>query len=119
MGDGVVVRHVDEVAPVACPCGEAQRIITGEDNALLSIHRVKIRGEAKLHYHNRLTEYYVVLEGEGEIEVGGASNLVRHAVRPGTVVMIPPGTHHALRGNFEIINIVTPPFDAADEHLAE
>lgn len=110
-----LVKHLADIAPVACPCGEARRIITGADTAQLSIHRVKIRGEAKKHYHKFLTEYYVILEGAGEIEMDDA--LV--AVKPGDVVMIPPGTRHALRGAFEIINVVVPPFDPADEFLAE
>lgn len=109
------VRKTAEVAPVPCPCGEARRIITARDKGPASIHRVVIRGEAKLHYHKVQTEYYVVLSGEGDIELDGE----RHAVEPGDVICIPPGTRHALRGHFEIINVVIPPFDASDEYLAE
>jgi mannose-6-phosphate isomerase-like protein (cupin superfamily) len=76
---------------------------------------VKISGEAKKHYHKTLTEYYVVLEGAGEIEMN--DTLV--AVESGDVLMIPPGTRHALRGKFEIINVVVPPFDPEDEYLVE
>lgn len=114
MSEGPFIRNVSDVAPVPCPCGEARRIVTGADNDRVSIHRVSINGEARVHYHERLTEHYVVLEGTGEIELDG----VRHAVGPGDVVAIPPGTHHALRGHFEILNIVTPPFDPEDEHEA-
>jgi hypothetical protein len=35
----------------------------------------------------------------------------RRPVRPGDVFLIPAGVPHALRGRFEILNIVTPPFD--------
>ena len=110
-----LIRNVDDVTPVPCPCGEARRIITGADTPDLSIHRVRIQGEAKAHYHKRLTEYYHSLSGEGEIEIDG----VPHPVRPGDTVMIPPETRHALRGDFEILNIVSPPFDPGDEFLVE
>ena len=40
-------------------------------------------------------------------------------VGPGDVVYIPPGTRHALRGTVEIINVVSPPFDASDEYVVE
>jgi mannose-6-phosphate isomerase-like protein (cupin superfamily) len=107
------VRKLTDVAPVDCPCGQAWRIITGEDNDRVSIHRVSIDGAAKEHYHKSLTECYIVLSGSGEVELDGE----RVAVEPGDVVYIPPPTRHALRGHFEIINVVTPPFDSADEHV--
>ena len=109
------VRRASDVQPVPCPCGQATRIITGEDNDLVSVHRVRIDGEAQKHYHDRLTECYVVLTGMGEIELDDDTV----AVEPGDVVYIPPKTQHALRGRFEIINVVAPPFDASDEHVVE
>jgi mannose-6-phosphate isomerase-like protein (cupin superfamily) len=115
MKNDFLVKHLADIAPIACPCGESRRIITGEDTSHLSIHRVRISGEAKKHYHKTLTEYYVVLEGAGEIEI----NETLVAVESGDVLMIPPGTRHALRGEFEIINVVVPPFDPEDEYLVE
>ena len=109
-----VVKTLEDTPPIACPCGTARRIITGEDNDLLSVHRVTIRKEARKHYHTRLTEYYIILSGSGEIELDDE----RVPVKPGDVIMIPPGTRHVARGELEIINIVCPPFDPADEHEA-
>ena len=109
------VRKASDTQPADCPCGEARRIVTSEDNNLLSVHRVKIAGEAKKHYHERLTECYVVLSGTGEVELNDELT----TVEPDDVVFIPPGTQHAMRGHFEIINIVAPPFDPADEHVVE
>jgi len=108
-----IIRKLDAVAPVPCPCGEARRILTGADNALLSIHRVSVSGTAKVHYHERLTEYYIVLSGSGRIFLNGEP----HPVEANDVILIPPGTAHALDGAFEIINVVCPPFDPSDEHL--
>ena len=109
------VRKSAEVAAVDCPCGKATRIITQQDNDLVSIHRVRITGDAQKHYHKVQTEYYVVLSGTGEVELDHE----RLAVGPGDVVYIPPGVHHAMRGRFEIINVVAPPFDASDEYVVE
>jgi mannose-6-phosphate isomerase-like protein (cupin superfamily) len=113
MNQPYIIRKASDVDPVPCPCGAARRIITGNDNDLVSVHRVSIHKAAKVHYHERLTEYYVILEGSGEIRLDDD----RKPVGPGDVVMIPPGTRHALDGEFEIINIVSPPFDPADEHV--
>jgi mannose-6-phosphate isomerase-like protein (cupin superfamily) len=110
-----VVRKRDDVAPVPCPCGEARRIITGADNERVSVHRVSISGAAQVHYHEYLTECYVILSGRGDMVL----NDQRVPVEPEDVILIPPGTRHALDGEFEIINIVSPPFDPSDEHLAE
>ena len=110
-----VLKRLADVQPVVCPCGSAQRVLTGEDNDLISVHRVKISKEAKKHYHKRLTETYVILLGSGEMEL----NDDRVSARPGDVIMIPPLTRHVAHGNFEIINIVCPPFDPDDEIVIE
>ena len=115
MKDTYVLKRLADVKPVACPCGSARRILTGDDNDCISVHRVKISQEAKKHYHKRLTETYVILSGSGEMELGKD----RVPVSPGDVIMIPPLTRHVAHGNFEIINIVCPPFDPEDEFVVE
>ena len=115
MGESYVIRNVDDVEAIECPCGSARRIITAEHNDRVSIHRTRINREAKKHYHKALTEYYVILCGSGEIEID--DDCV--PVKPGDVIMIPPMTKHVARGDFEIINVVAPPFDPADEYVVE
>ncbi len=115
MSRGYVIRRRRDVTPVRCPCGSATRVLTGEDNDLLSVHFVEISEHAQAHYHERLTEVYVCLEGEGEVELDG----VREPVSPGTVVLIRPGTRHRAIGKLKIINIVLPPFDPNDEIMAQ
>jgi mannose-6-phosphate isomerase-like protein (cupin superfamily) len=110
-----LVRRLAETASTPCPCGEAFRIITGADNDIASFHVVEIRGEATKHYHKRQTEFYYCLEGKGVIELGDA----RYPFEPGTAIMIPPGTPHAARGHFTIVNVVVPPFDPNDEYPVE
>jgi mannose-6-phosphate isomerase-like protein (cupin superfamily) len=78
-----------------------------------SVHVVDIEEDARTHYHRNMTEIYVVLAGEGEIEMDGK----RHPVRPMTAVYIPPGCRHRAHGRLRILNIPVPPFDPADEHF--
>lgn len=110
-----VVRHISQIKPTACPCGQSFRIITGEDHGSASFHVVEIDGTAQKHYHEHHTEYYYCLEGSGQIELD--DELV--PFEPGTCVMIPPGTRHAARGKLKIINVVIPPFDPADEIIVD
>ncbi|MBI2425993.1 MAG: cupin domain-containing protein [Candidatus Hydrogenedentes bacterium] len=109
------LQNFDTVPPVPCPCGEARRVVHAEASPTIGIHKVIVSGNAKLHYHDRLTEHYIILQGEGMLRL----NNERRPVRPGDVIMIPPGVRHALEGNFELINVVTPPFDPTDEHVVE
>jgi len=72
---------------------------------------VDIREDARTHYHKRLTEIYLVLEGEGEIELDGE----RFPVKPMSAIMIKPGCRHRAIGKMKIINIPIPAFDPEDE----
>jgi mannose-6-phosphate isomerase-like protein (cupin superfamily) len=76
-----------------------------------SVHLVEIRNDARLHYHRRMTEIYVVLEGEGEIELDGA----RLPLKPLTSVLIKPGCRHRAVGHLTLLNVPVPAFDPADE----
>ena len=67
---GYIVRDViSDVPSVPCPCGQSIRAITGADTDLASIHLVTISKDSRLHYHKKLTEFYYVLEGEGELQL--------------------------------------------------
>ncbi len=105
------IAQLDELPAVDCPCGQARRAFGEVDQAPASVHLTDIDTEARTHYHRKMTEVYVVLEGEGEIEVDGE----RFPVKPLTAIMIRPGCRHRAIGRLRIINIPMPPFDAADE----
>src|SRR4051794_6812136 len=106
-----MVTQLDHVAPVPCPCGFSRRGFATPDNALATIHLVDIQVDALTHYHKKLTEVYLILEGEGVIELDGE----RHPVKPMTSIMIKPGCRHRLVGTFRIVNVAIPAFDPADE----
>jgi len=110
-GAGYAVAQLDELSLVDCPCGTSRRAFSELAGAPASVHVVQISRQARPHYHRRLTEIYVVLEGEGAVEVDG--QLV--PVRPLTAVLIRPGCRHRAVGALRILNIVIPPFDSADE----
>ena len=111
MGD-YIYRDIQSVRGTACPCGEAVRIIGAQDDVPVSFHVVKIERDSKRHYHKRLTEVYYCLEGEGIIELDDE----RLPLRPGILVVIRPGTVHRAVGDLTIVNVVSPPFDPADEY---
>jgi mannose-6-phosphate isomerase-like protein (cupin superfamily) len=109
-----LIADLAAIPGVPCPCGSSRRAFIRPDNRVCSIHRVTISKDARAHYHKRLTETYYVLEGEGRIELNGEL----HPIRPGTAVMIRPGTRHrAVAGDapLTILVIAAPPFDTADE----
>jgi mannose-6-phosphate isomerase-like protein (cupin superfamily) len=79
-----VITQLDAVAPVPCPCGDSRRAFVSPDNPVATLHLVDIRQNAQVHYHKRLTEIYLVLEGEGFMELDGEM----HPVKPMTSILI-------------------------------
>lgn len=105
------VARLGEIDPVTCPCGQAQRAFAGIAGAPASLHLVTIEAGSRPHYHRRTTEFYLILEGEGYLELDGTAV----PVEPMTAVMIRPGCRHRAVGNLKIVNIPVPAFDPADE----
>jgi mannose-6-phosphate isomerase-like protein (cupin superfamily) len=103
--------QMDDVDPVRCPCGFAKRAFASPENTTATLHIVDIQSDSKTHYHKKLTEIYLVLEGEGEIELDGE----RFPVRPMSAIMIKPGCRHRAIGKMKIINVPVPAFDPEDE----
>lgn len=105
------ISQLDELPPQACPCGVTRRAFVGVRDNVASVHVVDIKEDSRVHYHKRMTELYVVLEGEGEMELDGT----RIPVRPMTAIYIKPGCRHRAIGKLRILNIPVPAFDEADE----
>jgi mannose-6-phosphate isomerase-like protein (cupin superfamily) len=67
----------------------------------------------KRHYHARAEEIYVVLEGEGEMEVEGEHG----PIVPGDTVLIPAGARHELTAGPRGVRFLcccAPPYDDGD-----
>jgi len=107
------VAQLGDIDPIRCPCGFAKRAFARPDNALATMHIVDITKDSQVHYHKKLTEIYLVLEGKGFLELDG--NMV--PVKPMTAIFIKPGCRHRAVGKLRIVNVPIPAFDPADEWL--
>ncbi len=107
--------QLDQIPAVTCPCGWARRAFLDLPNTPASVHLTQIQGEPSPHFHKHHTEIYIVLQGQGQIELDGR----RHPVRPMTAILIPPGCVHRAIGQLQILNLVIPPFDPTDEFVLE
>ena len=107
------ITDLNSISPVQCPCGETKRAFTDIENSPASIHLVDISKESEVHYHKIMTEIYLILEGEGHMELDG--ELI--PVKPMTTIMISPGCRHRAVGNLKIVNIPIPAFIKEDEYF--
>ena len=106
-----LVSQLDQVPPQRCPCGFTRRAFADVGENAASLHLVEIQDDSRVHYHKRMTEIYLVLEGEGEMELDG----VRIPIKPMTAIYIKPGCRHRAIGKLRIVNIPIPAFDESDE----
>ena len=104
------IAQLDDLSPMRCPCGFARRAFAEPGNAA-SMHVVDIESDSRAHYHKRMTEIYLVLEGEGQMELDGKL----YPVKPMSAIYIRPGCRHRAIGKLRIINIPVPAFDESDE----
>ena len=111
-----LVQSLDALPSTPCPCGTARRAFLNLPHSpQASVHWVDIKQSAQTHYHQKTTEIYVVLEGEGFIELNG----IQFPIKPLTAVYIYPGIRHRAIGNLKILNIPIPAFDSSDEFIVE
>ena len=106
-----MIARLDEVDPVRCPCGFARRAFATPDNTVATMHLVDIQTDSRVHYHKKMTEIYLILEGEGFMELDGE----RIPVKPLTSIFIKPGCRHRAVGKLKIVNVPIPAFDPHDE----
>lgn len=106
-----IITQLDELSPAKCPCGFTRRAFITPENNVASLHLVEITEDARTHYHKKMTEIYLILEGEGHIELDGD----KVPVKPMTTILIPPGCKHKAVGNLKVSVIAIPKFDSEDE----
>ena len=110
-GKNYRIANLEEIPGTPCPCGESRRAFAVPDNKLATMHLVDIKEDAEVHYHKNMTEIYLILDGEGQMELDGE----RIDVKPMTSIMIQPGCRHRAVGKMRIINVAIPAFDPNDE----
>ena len=99
-----------DLSPIACCCGTTRRAFVDDPNAPASAHLLEVAEEPTTHYHKKTTEIYLIIEGDGFLELDG--EMV--AVKPLDAIMIKPGCHHRAVGKMKIINIPVPKHDDND-----
>ena len=109
------VRSLPQISPVECPCGFTKRAFTELPEQTASIHYVDIKKDSRVHYHKKLTEIYLILEGEGYMELDGE----RIPVKPMDTVFIRPLCRHRAVGKLKVVNVPIPAFDPGDEWFDE
>ncbi|MBI5383092.1 MAG: cupin domain-containing protein [Verrucomicrobia bacterium] len=105
------IAQLNDIPPTRCPCGWAKRAFAESRENAASLHLVEIEKDSRAHYHKRMTEIYLVLEGEGQVELDGQL----FPVKPMTAIYIRPGCRHRAVGKLKIVNLPVPAFDPADE----
>src|SRR5687767_8604582 len=106
-----LIEDLTRVSTQECPCGTTRRAFAIPENQTATVHLLDVSVDARTHYHKKLTEIYLILEGEGQMELDG--ELI--PVRPMMAIMIKPGCRHRAVGKMRIINIPIPAFDETDE----
>lgn len=106
------VAQLDEIPAKRCSCGHTRRAFADRPDRTLSVHLLDVE-DAVAHYHRIATEVYVVLEGEGQIELDGEA----HPARPMSAFLIPPGVRHRAIGDLRVLVIPVPAADDGDEYF--
>ena len=104
------VAQLEEIEPIACSCGQTRRAFVSSENPVATVHLLDSKGDAHSHYHKKHTEIYLVLSGEGHLELDG--EMV--PVKPMTAVLIQPLCRHRAVGRMRIINIPIPAYERGD-----
>lgn len=104
--------RLDQIEPKACSCGQTRRAFVDVEPGTASVHLLDVDA-AISHYHRKATEIYVVLEGEGQVELDG----VAHPAGPLSAFLIPPGTRHRAIGELRALVVAIPAADDEDEYF--
>ncbi|MCZ7381420.1 MAG: cupin domain-containing protein [Candidatus Methanoperedens sp.] len=102
----VVIRNLKETPTERGSGGRRRRRITEKESGSVAFSHLKI-SDAKKHYHEKTTEFYYVLKGEGWLETDDGSI----SLTEGTMVMIRPGVGHRAvsSGELEVLIAMAPP----------
>lgn len=84
-----------------------------------SIFVIYIKNHVPKHYHKTHTETVIVLEGKGEMYLGGEV----FNIKKGDQMVIPPNTHHSVvvksKKPLKVVSIQAPKFENKDRFWVE
>jgi mannose-6-phosphate isomerase-like protein (cupin superfamily) len=114
----VEVRSREQAEPFTTKDGSTIRVLLdarlgGAANQSLAEASLEPGQATQRHYHARSEELYVLLEGEGDMEVDGE----RSRVGPGDAILIPPGAWHEIRAGeapLRFLCCCAPPYSDED-----
>jgi mannose-6-phosphate isomerase-like protein (cupin superfamily) len=106
-----MLQQMDEMDTQRCPCGFTRRAFVSPDNPVATLHLLDVQSDAEVHYHKGMTEIYLILEGEGHMELDG--ELV--PVKPMSAIFIKPNCRHRAVGKLRIAIVPVPAFNPQDE----
>ena len=118
------VQNIDQVPAFITKDGSEIRELLAHRNSAI---RNQSLAEARLepgqqtapHYHIRTEEIYYILTGEGRLEVGPETRLVK----PGDAIAIPPGEVHTITntgtGQLKFICCCAPSYEHEDTVLID
>jgi mannose-6-phosphate isomerase-like protein (cupin superfamily) len=106
---------MDQVETTHCPCGLTRRAFLTSDNDTATLHLLDVHEDAEVHYHKKITEIYLILEGQGYMELDG--ELL--PVKPMSAILIKPGCRHRAVGKLRVALTAIPAFDPEDEWFDE
>lgn len=112
---GYRIVRLKDIKPKRITCGVGRELTTKIDFENASFLHAEVRGETKKHYHKKLTEFYFVLRGKVELELGGK----KERLGKGDLAIIPSGVKHKAKGNADVLAIDTPAWSADDEFVVE
>lgn len=109
------IAQMGSIEAISCPCGFTRRAFTDDEERIATLHLLDVQEDAQVHYHKEITEIYLILEGEGYMELDG--ELI--PVQPMSAVLIKPGCRHRAVGKLRVALTAIPAFDPEDEWFDE
>ena len=105
------IAQLDDIPTIQCPCGFTRRAFTSDADQTATLHLLDVQMDARIHYHKKITEIYLILDGKGHMELDG--EIV--PVKPMTSILIKPGCRHRAVGELKVAITAIPAFDPEDE----
>jgi mannose-6-phosphate isomerase-like protein (cupin superfamily) len=116
----MIVQNLASQKPFTTRDGSTIRSILDRTNApvenqSLAEARVPAGSATERHYHKLSEEFYFILEGEGAMEIDGASR----PVQVGDAILIPAGAWHQITAERELVFLCccAPPYAHEDTYF--